>query len=86
LSTCFAHFQRPYLVHFDRPIESADGYPDQFGGEMEKNIGRKTFTKLLIGRHGKSMTQQKVELDYYFDNWKGNQEQIDDVLLFGVCV
>jgi len=28
------------------------------------------------------MTQQKVKFEYYFDNWKGNQEQVDDVFLY----
>ena len=41
---------------------------------------------LIAGKNisGISMTKQKEKLDHVFENWKGNSEQIDDVLIIGI--
>lgn len=64
----------------------SDGYGDQFGGENGKKLGRKAFTQLMIEHHGKAMNKQKEEFEKYFDTWKGEGEQIDDVLVFGIRI
>jgi len=63
---------------------SSDGYADQFGGEKSKKLMRKNFHQLLLNISAESMTKQKQSLSDYFHNWKGAQEQVDDVCIIGV--
>jgi serine phosphatase RsbU (regulator of sigma subunit) len=78
-------------VHFslqkgDQFYLFTDGYTDQFGGENVKKFNRKRFRNLLLSLDGFQLKKQKKELDLSFNNWKGNQEQIDDVCVVGVKV
>ena len=60
----------------------SDGYYDQFGGEKRKSMGSKKFTQILI----ESIKKKKINTEFFkdkFDEWKGNQSQIDDVLIIG---
>ena len=63
-----------------------DGYADQFGGVKGKKMMYKPFKELLISIHDKNMDKQKELLDKYFNEWKGNLEQVDDVCIMGVRV
>jgi serine phosphatase RsbU (regulator of sigma subunit) len=63
-----------------------DGYADQFGGDKGKKMMSKNFKELLRSISDKSMDQQKQALDNSFSSWKGNLEQLDDVLVIGVRV
>ena len=62
----------------------SDGYPDQFGGPKDKKFMMKNFKKLLLSIQDKEMDKQKTILETTLAEWKGNQEQIDDVLVMGV--
>ncbi len=64
----------------------SDGYPDQFGGPKGKKFKYKPFKKLLCELHEKGMKEQKRALEERFDEWKGDREQVDDVLVIGVRV
>lgn len=64
----------------------SDGYTDQFGGENVKKFNRQRFRNLLLSINEMPMEKQKKELELSFSNWKGNQEQIDDVCLIGVSI
>ncbi|MFB6257919.1 MAG: 7TM diverse intracellular signaling domain-containing protein [Flavobacteriales bacterium] len=64
----------------------SDGYPDQFGGPKGKKFKYKTFKDLLCRIHDESMGEQKRILDEAFDSWKGEHEQVDDVMVIGVRV
>ena len=61
-----------------------DGFADQFGGEHEKKFMVSSFKQLLLDIHEKSMTDQRQVLDSKFFEWKGDSEQIDDVLVVGI--
>lgn len=63
-----------------------DGYTDQFGGENVKKFNRRRFRNLLLSLIDMPMNKQKKELEFSFENWKGHQEQIDDVCLIGVKI
>lgn len=63
-----------------------DGYADQFGGETGKKLMTKNFKKLLLSVAHKPLVEQKKEIKKTFESWKGNYEQIDDVLVIGVKV
>lgn len=64
----------------------SDGFPDQFGGEKGKKFKYKPFKQLLLDNCCKSMEEQKVILEETFSNWKGDFEQIDDVLVIGMKI
>jgi len=60
-----------------------DGYIDQFGGDNRRKFRIAPFRELLVAIHDKPMDEQKMILKTTFNQWKGQQEQIDDVLVFG---
>lgn len=61
----------------------SDGYADQFGGSRNKKIGSSRFYQLLLEHYKKPMKEQKQILERYFDEWKADYKQIDDVLVMG---
>ncbi|MEX2484349.1 MAG: SpoIIE family protein phosphatase [Brumimicrobium sp.] len=63
-----------------------DGYPDQFGGEMNKKFKSGNFKNLLLKIQDKSMEEQKNIINKAFEDWKGGCEQVDDVCVIGVRV
>lgn len=63
-----------------------DGYSDQFGGEKNKKLTTKNFKNLLRSIAGLSMKEQYQKLENYFYEWKGNFEQLDDVLVIGIKI
>ncbi len=62
----------------------SDGYADQFGQESGKKMGRRKFANLIIEASKIENTEdiQKFFLDS-LTQWRGSQEQIDDVSLSG---
>jgi len=64
----------------------SDGYADQFGGPKGKKFKYNPLKKLLISISHLPPSLQREALDKAFLNWKGSLEQIDDVLLIGVCI
>lgn len=63
-----------------------DGYIDQFGGPRRKKFLRKRFKNALIDNSYYSMKEQKDILTRTFFEWKGEHEQIDDVLVIGIKI
>ena len=61
----------------------SDGYADQFGGPDNKKFKVKTLKNLLIDIHQKDMIDQKQILNKTIEEWKGDEEQIDDILVVG---
>jgi CheY-like chemotaxis protein len=61
-----------------------DGFADQFGGEHNKKFMSTSFKRLLLDNHEKALTEQGQILDNKFSAWKGDGEQIDDVLVLGM--
>lgn len=93
--------QEPYDTHTillekeDILYIFSDGYVDQFGGitddntfpvHGEKKMKSKIFKKLLLSIQAKSMDEQKIIIDEFFLQWKGNNEQVDDVCVIGVKI
>lgn len=63
-----------------------DGYADQFGGPNRRKFLYKPFQELLLRNHNKPMELQKEILENTFEDWKGDMDQIDDVLVMGLRV
>lgn len=64
----------------------SDGYPDQFGGPEDKKFKYASLKDLLVKMSGRSMEAQKKELERRFFQWKGDTEQVDDVLVIGLKI
>jgi len=62
----------------------SDGYADQFGGPKEKKFKYSQLKELLISISGKPVKDQKKILESKFLEWKGSNEQTDDVLVIGL--
>ena len=62
----------------------SDGYVDQIGGPHRKTFRSKYFKQLLVNIHNKPLQEQKQILEKNIENWKGNVEQIDDILVMGI--
>ena len=61
-----------------------DGFPDQFGGEKGKKFLYKNFKKLLMSFNNDSLGNQKKRLDNRLEEWRGDNEQVDDICIIGV--
>ncbi len=61
----------------------SDGFADQFGGPKGRKFKTKQFKQLLVALKAKSMDEQKRRLEQSFANWKGDQDQLDDVCVIG---
>ena len=81
-----SYSNEPFLSHKvqlmkgDKIILLTDGYPDQFGGEKGKKFKYLPFKKLILESNFSTL---KETLDVYFDKWKGDLEQVDDVCVMG---
>lgn len=64
----------------------SDGYVDQFGGIQNRKFMIKNFKNLLLEIHKEPMIKQRQILDQKFEDWKGNNKQIDDVIVVGFQV
>jgi len=63
-----------------------DGYADQFGGTLNKKLMTAKFKEMLLSIQYMSMREQENWLKQYFEQWKGHNEQVDDVLVIGVRI
>ncbi|MFH2141330.1 MAG: two-component regulator propeller domain-containing protein [Bacteroidota bacterium] len=64
----------------------SDGYPDQFGGAFGKKYKYKNFKETLISISHLDMESQKQKLDEIIEKWRGDIEQVDDILIIGVNI
>jgi len=63
-----------------------DGYPDQFGGPESKKFGYRQFKELILNNQDRIMFDQQQVLDKTFEEWKKDEDQIDDVLVMGIKI
>lgn len=62
----------------------SDGYQDQFGGEAGKKLKKSGFKELILSLAQEPMENQLQTMGDFFDAWKGNHEQVDDVCVIGI--
>lgn len=60
-----------------------DGFSDQFGGPKGKKFKQKQLHSLLKELSSSDAALQKNELERYYNDWKGELEQIDDITVIG---
>lgn len=47
---------------------------------------KKNFKNILLSIQNKSLHEQHDYLNNFIENWKGNMEQTDDILVIGVKI
>jgi len=61
----------------------SDGYADQFGGKRGKKFKIAPMKELILNIQEKNMEEQRSILDSTIEAWRGDIEQIDDILIIG---
>lgn len=64
----------------------SDGLIDQFGGPDGKKYMTKRFKQLIMDIYDKPMPEQKRTIEEEHIKWRGELEQIDDIILIGIKV
>lgn len=88
----FNHGEKQYTNHKidikkgDLIYIFSDGYADQFGGIKGKKFMYRQFREVLMEIRELPMNEQGNILNEKIENWRGNYEQIDDILVIGVRV
>ncbi|HXC04135.1 MAG TPA: SpoIIE family protein phosphatase, partial [Bacteroidia bacterium] len=62
----------------------SDGYADLFGGPSNKKITTRKFKEMLLENQHLNMEEQKRYLNDFAETWKGEAEQVDDILVIGI--
>jgi serine phosphatase RsbU (regulator of sigma subunit) len=70
------------LLKNDLIFMFTDGYTDQFGGPKGKKFMISRFRELMKEAANLSLEEINEKLNFHFDQWKGQHEQTDDVLVF----
>ncbi len=58
-----------------------DGFPDQFGEQTGKKLKLSGVKKLIEELAEVPLSQQEEKISIFFDEWQGEEPQIDDVLM-----
>ena len=83
----FEYEQNEFKVETNDVIYlTSDGYPDQFGGPNGKKFMAKNMKDFLKDIMTLPVEEQKQLLSDKINAWKGNLEQVDDLLVIGVRV
>lgn len=86
----FTEFNFDYGIHRfklekgDAIYTTSDGYPDQFGGTFGKKYMSKSLKNLILANAHLSLEEQESVLRKEINNWMGNHEQVDDLLVIGI--
>lgn len=62
----------------------SDGFRDQFGGEKGKKFLAKRMRRMFLDNYNVPLEKQQELWKEYYNNWKGNREQVDDILIMGL--
>jgi serine phosphatase RsbU (regulator of sigma subunit) len=64
----------------------SDGYADQFGGPKGKKFMAGNFRELLLQASKLPANEQRKVLDETIEDWRGQLEQVDDILIIGIKI
>ncbi|MBQ5513015.1 MAG: SpoIIE family protein phosphatase, partial [Bacteroidales bacterium] len=75
------------VQHGDYIYMFSDGFQDQLNNEMGKFTSRR-FRELLVNINAKTKvaSEQADLLNAAIEEWRGDQEQLDDILVGGYCI
>ena len=75
------------LQQGDKIFIFTDGYPDQFGGPKGKKLNYKKFKALLSDNCLiENQEEKRKHLHAALLDWRGEHEQLDDVLVIGISI
>lgn len=63
---------------------TSDGYPDQFGGPEGRKFTTRRFKTMISEIYNLPTPEQGEKVSKAFLDWKGEERQIDDILVIGV--
>ncbi|MES2394927.1 MAG: SpoIIE family protein phosphatase [Bacteroidota bacterium] len=64
----------------------SDGYADQFGGPYGRKFMAIPFRVLLMDINKEPIEKQKIILNKTIEDWRGQLDQVDDILVIGVKI
>jgi serine phosphatase RsbU (regulator of sigma subunit) len=64
----------------------SDGFADQFGGAKNEKYMTKRFREFLFSISDFPIQEQHIMLKTELDKWKGDAEQVDDILVIGIKI
>lgn len=79
-------FNEILLEKGDMIFTFTDGYGDQFGGPEGKKFKHKKLRDIFVQVSEMPINKQRDVISERFEEWKGELEQVDDVLIIGVRV
>lgn len=80
--------EKTFLTHrlslqkHDKLYLKTDGFADQFGKNGKKFLTRR-LKNMLVGMQQFPVQLQQLELESIYNSWRDDQEQTDDVMVFG---
>jgi len=78
--------QKIQIQKGDKLVFYTDGYMDQLNMLTKKKIGGSAFKNILQNTQHLSLFEQNQEIFKFFNEWRGDYEQIDDVLIWTIVV
>lgn len=78
--------QEYFLNEGDTIYLFSDGLPDQFGGEDGKKMKIARLKELIEEISNLSMDEQGEAVNRFYHEWKGDYDQVDDIIFMGVRV
>jgi len=85
------HVEKESFTNHEIPIKKgdviyifSDGYADQFGGPGQTKFKTGNMKKLLMEISSQPMSKQREILVERFYKWKGELDQLDDIIIIGI--
>lgn len=84
-------YKKPFQNHIiqlqenDLIFMSSDGFADQFGGPKGKKLKYKKVKEQLLAHHNKPIQNQITQLHTFFEKWRGDLEQVDDICIWMIA-
>ncbi len=72
------------LLQGDTLYLFTDGYVSQTGGTNFETFKRKRFQEIIMKIQGLNLVEQKQILEQTLNDWQGNYDQVDDILIIGM--
>ncbi|MEZ4923545.1 MAG: SpoIIE family protein phosphatase [Crocinitomicaceae bacterium] len=72
------------LSEGDQLYMFSDGIQDQFGGEKGKKLKAANLKKIILDNKTLPLAEQQSAVKKAFHQWKGDLEQVDDVVMIGL--
>lgn len=92
IGSYFGKIDKPYTNHSielkagDTFYLYSDGFQDQIGGKGDRKYSSKNFKSFLQSISQKDTDTQLQDLETEIEEWRGEEDQLDDMLVIGIKV